>query len=160
MGKIIFVMVSVVLATFAIGRVEGLAAHRGFGGAVAWAQSWDDLTGDTSPQTDGSEAQTAPTNIAGTWAGTLDDHLLGAGNLGFVITQNGSKFTGTYSSTFGGGKLKGKIKSDGSIAAALKIRGSCVLAAHGTLAAGEIKGVYHAAGCARGDHGTFQVFLQ
>jgi hypothetical protein len=156
-GKIIFVMAGIFLATFAMGRVESFAAHRGFGGSLAWAQSWGDLSGDASPQTGDSQAQTAPPNIAGPWVGTIDDHHFGEGDLSFEFTQNGSKLKGTYDSSFGGGKLKGKIKSDGSISAALKIEGSCVLAAHGTLEAGEITGVYHAAGCARSDHGTFEV---
>jgi hypothetical protein len=154
--KNIFVIAGVFLATFAIGRVESLAAHRGFGGSSsAWAQSWGDLSGDASPQA--GKSQSAPPDISGLWAGMLDDHHFGEGDLSFEITQNGSKFGGTYNSSFGGGKLKGKIKSDGSISAALKIEGSCVLAAHGTLEAGEITGVYHAAGCAKSDHGTFTV---
>jgi len=147
----------VLLATFAMGRVASLAAHRGFSGSVACAQSWDDLS---APQAGDSEPQTTPPNIAGTWAGTVNDHKLGSGALSFSITQNGSKLNGTYSSDFGGGKLKGKIKANGSIAAALKIRGSCVLAAHGMLAGNEIMGVYHAAGCPRSTHGTFDVFFQ
>src|ERR1700724_4397010 len=58
--KISFVLAGIVLATFAVGRVDSLAAHRGFGGSIVWAQSWDDLSHDASPQSGDSEPQTAP----------------------------------------------------------------------------------------------------
>ena len=160
MRKISCVLAGIVLATFAIGRVDSLAAHRGFGGSIVWAQSWDDLSHDAAPQSGDSEPQTAPPNIAGTWAGTLHDHLLGQGNLSFSIHQNGSKVSGRYSSDFGGGKLRGKIHSDGSIVVTLHIISTCGLAAHAMVVGNEITGTYHAAGCTRNDHGSFQVFFQ
>lgn len=57
-----------------------------------------------------------------------------------------------------GGKLKGTVKANGSVKLTLKIKGSCHLDAHGMFENGdEITGVYHASGCGRPDHGTFDI---
>jgi len=157
--KIGFVTAGVVLATFVMGRVESLAAHRGFGGSLAWAQQWDDSAGDTSPQDDDSMKKSPPPDVSGTYSGTIEDHRFGAGTISATISQSGSKLSGSWDATFGGpGTLKGTVKSNGAITARLKIKGGCGLNAHGTFESGdEISGTYQVTGCGRSDHGTFDM---
>ena len=49
-AKIGLVITAAALATFAIGRFESLAAHRGFSGSVACAQESRDTADDASSQ--------------------------------------------------------------------------------------------------------------
>jgi|HubBroStandDraft_6_1064221.scaffolds.fasta_scaffold235791_2 hypothetical protein len=157
LAKIGFVIAGTALAMFAMGRVESLAAHHGFSGSQAWAQQWDDSSGDSS-SADDSESKSSPPNVAGTYSGTIEDHRFGAGTISATISQNGSKLSGPWSSSFGSGTLKGKVSSKGTISARLKLKGGCGLNMHGTFENGdEIAGVYTVTGCGKADHGTFDM---
>jgi len=114
LAKIGFVIAGTALAIFAMGRVESLAAHHGFIGSQAWAQQWDDSSGDSSPAAD-SESKSTPPDVAGTYSGSIKDHRFGAGTITATIDQTGSKLSGTANSSFGGGTLKGKVSSKGTI---------------------------------------------
>ena len=81
LGKIGFVITGTVLAMFIMGRVESLAAHRGFGGSSAWAQQWDDPADDASPQDDVVSQPELVPDVSGSYFGTLDDHRFGPGVL-------------------------------------------------------------------------------
>ncbi len=149
------------LAMFAIGRVESLAAHRGFAGSTACAQSWDDPADDTAA----GSPSTLP-NIAGSYTGNVSDHRFGDGTISATISQGGPSggvLSGSWDTDIGGGvtgaPLKGKVKPNNAVTLKLKIHGNCGLIAHGTFENGdEIKGVYHAFGCGGPDHGNFDIF--
>lgn len=154
LGKMRLVIAGVVLATFVIGRVESLAAHRGFAGSIAYAQTWSDLGDEDSEQDDSKKA---PPQIAGSWDGTAVDHLLGEGTFDLVIDQVGRELSGTVTSALGDGTFTGHIKPNGEIKTKFHVGIKCVLKAHAIFDAGadEITGVYHASHCGKPDHGTF-----
>jgi hypothetical protein len=156
-GKKIGLMVTgAVLAMFAMGHVESLAAHRGFAGSTAWAQSWDDEADDAAVD---SQPPTVP-NVGGSYSGTLQDHRLGTGDIAITINQTGSKLSGTWNSSFSGSgthHFKGKVKSDSTVIMALHFHG-CTVAVKGTFQNGdEILGGYKVLNCGRSDHGTIDI---
>jgi hypothetical protein len=157
LSKIGIVIAGTTLAMFAMGRVESLAAHHGFIGSQAWAQQWDDSSGDSS-SADDSESKSTPPDVAGSYTGSIEDHRLGAGTITTMIDQNGSKLSGPVDTSFGSGTMKGKVSSKGTISVRVKLKGSCGLNMHGTFENGdEIAGVYTVTGCGKADHGTFDV---
>ncbi len=162
LGKIGFVMGVTVLAMFMMGRVESLAAHRGFGGSTAWAQQGDDPAGDASPQDAFVAQPDAVPDVSGTWSGALEDHRFGHGDVFVEISQNGSKLSGSWDSNLDngvGGGLKGKVRPNNKVHLRLKIKGNCGLNAQGTFQNGdEIAGNYQANGCSKSDHGSFDIF--
>lgn len=98
-GKISFVIAGIVLTTFVMGRVESLAAHRGFGGGSdAWAQSWDDSAGDASSQADDSLAKMPPPDVSGSWSGLVEDHRFGEGDISATVNQKRAKLSGSWTS--------------------------------------------------------------
>jgi hypothetical protein len=158
--RIGLVVAGAALAMFAMGRVQSLAAHRGFGGSVAWAQSWDDQGDDAALD---SEAPTAP-DVSGSYSGQIEDHRKGSGSISATIAQTGKDLSGTWSSDIKGsgveGKLTGTVNSKGDVALTLKIhgKGGCSLDAKGTFEGGdEISAVYVANGCHHSDHGTIDM---
>jgi hypothetical protein len=157
--KIGLIVICAALTTFAMGRVESLAAHRGFAGSTAWAQSWDDSADDAAS----TQSPTLP-NVAGTYSGSIEDHRFGNGTISATISQGGTSggvLSGSWSTDVGGGitsSLKGKVLANSSVTLRLKVRGACHLVAHGTFENGdEIVGVYHASGCGGADHGHFDM---
>jgi hypothetical protein len=163
MGKIGLVITGTVLAMFVMGRVESLAAHRGFGGSTAWAQNWDDPADDAGVD---SQPATVP-DVSGSYSGPVEDHRFGSGTIAVEISQggpSGGKLSGPWETDLNGGAvgtLKGKVKPNNKVAMKLKItgKGSCGLNAHGIFENGnEISGVYHTTGCGHPDHGTFDIF--
>jgi hypothetical protein len=161
-GRISFVIAGMFLATFAFGRVESLVAHRGFGGSQAWAQDWYDSSGDSS-SADDSQSKSMPPDISGTYTGTVVDHKAGKSDATIIITQNGGKLSGSFSTGFNHGTVKGTIKANDMLKLRLKIGGTCGANFHGVFENGdEISGVYSVSGCAggNGDHGTVDVFVQ
>jgi hypothetical protein len=156
LGKLGFIIAGTALTMFAMGRVESLAAHRGFGGPSAWAQSWADLGDDDSAA---SQPDTVP-DVSGSYDGSIQDHRLGLGEIAADIAQNGSKLTGEWNSSFGAGTLKGSVKPNGKVHARLKITGGhgCGLNIQGVFQNGdEIVGKYEVTGCGKSDHGTFDI---
>lgn len=156
LGKIGFGIAGTVLAMFVMGRAESLGSHCGFGGSIAWAQNWDDPADDADVD---SQPATVP-DVSGSYSGTIDDHRKGAFTISATISQAGAKLSGPWSSSFGGGTLKGKVTANSDVTMTLKIhgKGGCSLNAHGTFENGdEISVVYHATGCHHSDHGTFDI---
>jgi hypothetical protein len=155
LGKFGFVAIATVLAMCVMGRVESLAAHRGFAGSMVWAQEWDDADAD-------SGSPTLP-NVAGTYNGNVVDHKMGPGTITATIAQGGPSggvLTGSWATSFGpvNEGLKGKVKPNSPFKRQLKIGGHCGLIAHGTFENGnEIVGVYHTTGCNHPDNGTFDM---
>ncbi len=164
LAKISLVMVGSALAMFVMGRVESLAAHRGFGGSIACAQDWDDPTGDASSQDDFDTD--ASVRATGVYSGTIVDDDLGHGMISASLSQIHSKLIGTFvatfqSSDFGPGFVKGKIAPNGAINARLKfsLKGKCGVNFHGTFQNGdEISGDYTMTGCGMSDAGSFDMF--
>jgi len=164
LGKIGFVMGVTVLAMFMMGRVESLAAHRGFGGSTAWAEQWDVTAGDASPQDDVVAQPDSLPDVSGSYSGSVASHRFGSGTLSATISQggpSGGSLSGTWSTDLDGGiesTLKGKVKPNSKVSLKLKISGHCGLVAHGTFKNGdEISGAYHTNGCGKPDHGTFDI---
>jgi hypothetical protein len=176
LAKIGLVIVSAALATFAMGRFESLAAHRGFGGSVASAQDWSDQADDASSQDDPDAASEddldaePATSAGGVYSGTIVDNNLGNGMIQAAITQIHStklvsKLLGNFIATFpssdyGPGFVTGKI-NHGSITALLRftLRGKCGLSFHGTFKNGnEISGTYTMTHCGMSDAGSFDMF--
>jgi len=156
-GKFVFVIAGVFLASFAMARVESVAAHRGFTGSVACAQQWDDQLGNDAVDT---QPDTVP-DVSGSYDGSIQDHRFGSGEIVADITQNGSKLTGDWNSSFGGpGTLKGSVRPNGKVHARLKITGGhgCGINIQGVFKNGdEIVGKYQVTGCGKADHGTFDM---
>jgi hypothetical protein len=140
-----------------MGRVESLAAHRGFSGSVAFAQQWDDQLGNDTVD---SQPDSVP-DVSGSYDGSMQDHRFGLGEIVADITQNGSKLTGDWNSSFGGpGTLKGSVRPNGKVHARLKITGGhgCGLNVEGVFTNGdEIVGKYQVTGCGKADHGTLDI---
>ena len=157
MRKILFVIAGVFLASFAMTGVEGVGAHRGFGGSMAWAQSWDD-----SADGDAVDSRTPPPNVAGSYTGMAADHKLGMGAISIDLTQMGSKLSGTWSTDLSGGitgaPVSGKVRPNSKVHLKLEVNRHCSLNFQGTFENGdEISGVYVASGCGSSDHGTADV---
>jgi len=161
LAKIGLVMAGTAVAMFAMGRVENIAAHRGFGGSVACAQESNDPADDASAQDDADAA----TSASGIYSGTIVDNSLGNGMISAALSQRHSKLDGTFvatfvSSNYGPGFVNGKISSNGTVNARLKfsLKGKCGLNFHGTFQNGnEISGDYTMTGCGMSDHGTFDM---
>jgi hypothetical protein len=150
LAKIGLVIVGTALAMSAMGRVENVVAHRGFGSSVVCAQ----------------ESNDPATSASGVYSGTIVDNNLGTGMISASLSQQHSKLDGTFvatfvSSNYGPGFVNGKISSNGSINARLKfsLKGKCGLNFHGTFQNGnEISGDYTMTGCKKmSDHGTFEM---
>ena len=160
MRKFVFVMAGVFLASFAMARVESLAAHRGFSGSQAWAQDWSDSSGDSPSADEPASVPSAPPNISGTYTGMVVDHKLGSGFGTVTLTQNGKKVSGSFSTFFNSGSVKGTVKPNNTLNLRLKVGGTCGANFHGVFENGnEISGVYVVSGCAKGngDHGHIDV---
>ena len=161
--KISVALLGVTVALFAVDRVEGFVTHGQFGGVAAWAQSWDDGSGDAA-QTDAvPEAKMVP-NVSGDWSGTIDDAQFGAGSIDLTISQNAKHLSGPWDSSFGDGNFTGTVKANGDVKFVFHVTGvgskGCHLNASGMLvSANEAQGVYKVLGCkgSNGDHGTFDV---
>jgi hypothetical protein len=178
LAKINLVIAGIVLAMFAMARVESLAAHRGFSGSVAWAQESSDQSDEASPRDDTDADTNADAdddadnavNAGGVYSGTIQDANLSDGMISAAITQIHGKISGTFVATFtsadyGPGFVKGKISSNGKITALLRfhLKGKCGLTFHGTFENGnEIMGGYKLTGCKKTapDNGTFQMTHQ
>ena len=157
MRKILFVIAGVFLASFAMAQAEGVGAHRGFGGSIAWAQSWDD-----SAEGDAVDSRTPPPNVAGSYTGMASDHKFGMGAISIDLTQTGSKLSGTWSTDLGGGvsdePVSGKVRPNSKVHLKLTISHHCSLNFQGIFEHGdEISGVYVASGCGSSDHGAADV---
>ena len=163
LAKVGLMIAGTALAMFAMGRIEGVAAHRGFAGSVACAQEWNDQGDDASAQDDADSE--AAVSASGVYSGTIMDSGEGDGMISAAISQIHSKLVGTFVATFqsanyGPGFVKGKIKN-GAINARLKfsLKGKCGLNFHGTFQNGnEITGSYTMTGCSgKSNSGTFDM---
>jgi hypothetical protein len=155
LGKLSVATVGIIFSTFVVGRVASLGSHRGLGGSIAWAQTWDDTA-------EAPDAKTPPPDISGSYSGPADDHRHGAGTISAMISQTGAVLSGTWETDIHGGAsgtLTGTVKSNGSVKMRLTIGGHCGLNVHGIFEHGdEITGVYHVSGCGRKpDFGTFDI---
>ena len=167
-AKIGFVIVITAFATFAIGRFESLAAHRGFSGSVACAQESGDTADDASSQDDAVAPDVTAAQIQGTYSGMIVDDNLGSGTyLGGFIPKihSRSKILGTWVDGLNNvpGSIKGTVKSNGAINATyrLKIKGHCLFKFQGMFNNGEISGTYTTNGCSGPlSHGTLDIFRQ
>jgi hypothetical protein len=156
-SKVGIVIVGTALTTFLLGRVEGVAQHRGSAGSVASAQEGDEQL--DGPANDGSSQQDDAADVpdiktgpaTGVYSGMIVDDNLGTGKISGSITQLKSKLIGTWIDDFEGpGFLNGTIKSNGQVTAKfrLHIKGDCTFTFHGTFENGnEIAGTYNRAGC-------------
>jgi hypothetical protein len=149
------VVAGVFLASFVAGRAGSLIAHHGFAGPAAWAQGWDEPS-------DGADSPDAtPPDIAGSYSGSATDHRFGDGTISAIISQHGSKVSGSWETDLNGGShgsLKGTVKANGAVKIRLKIRGSCGLNVSATFENGdEIAGTYKVTGCGKPDHGMFDM---
>ncbi len=178
LSKIGLVITGIVLAVFAIGRVENVAKHRGFSESAVWAQESDDQADDAVSQDDAApQADAAPQDDAdpqnasgckagpasGIYSGTVMDNNMGAGTISGAFSQCGGKLTGNWQDTFvPPAFFSGKIKSNGAISARMKFHvfGKCGYLFHGVFENGnEISGSYTLNGC-KGmapDGGTFHM---
>ena len=163
LAKVGFVIAGTALAMFTMGRFETLAAHRGFGGSVAYAQETND-PGDYSSSQDDVDGEPDVT-AGGVYSGTITDSGEGEGTISAAISQIHSKLIGTFVATFvsadyGPGFVKGKIKN-GVIKARLRfsLKGKCGLSFHGTFQNGnEISGTYSMTGCnGKSNTGSFDM---
>jgi hypothetical protein len=109
---------------------------------------------------------TAPSTVAGTWAGTLTDVGVGAGTLQFVLTQSGSTLNGTYTSKFAiaSVSLTGTISGtlNGSTVTALLTPtnpAACQQNITATVSGSSMNGTYTLA-CSSPEGGTFSLQLQ
>lgn len=168
LAKVGLVIASTALAMFAMGRIENIAAHRGFGDSVAYAQDLDDQGDDASAQDDADATSKAAVNAGGVYSGGIMDSGEGDGMISAAISQIHSKLSGTFVATFqstnyGPGFVKGKIKN-GKINARLKfsLKGKCGLNFHGTFENGnEISGNYQMTGCkGKSNQGSFDMTRQ
>ena len=167
-AKIGFVIIAAALATFAMGRFESLAAHRGFGGSVACAQESGDTADDASSQDDAVAPDVTAAQIQGTYSGMIVDANLGTGTYlgGFIpAIHSHSKLLGTWSDSLINvpGFIKGSVKPSGAISLSyrLKIKGRCVFKFHGMFNNGEISGTYTTNGCTGPlSQGTIDIFRQ
>jgi hypothetical protein len=178
LSKIGLVITCIVLAVFAMGRVESVAMHRGFSESAVWAQESDDQADDAiSPDDNASQADPASQDDAapqdasgctegpasGIYSGTVMDNNLGAGTIDGAFLQCRGKLTGNWHDTFvPPAFFKGTIKSNGAINARMKFHvfGKCGYVFHGVFENGnEIAGSYKLNGCKgmAADGGTFQM---
>jgi hypothetical protein len=162
-AKVGLVIAGTALAMFVMGRFEGLAAHKGFNGPVAYAQESTDPGYDSSSQ-DGVDSE-PDLSVSGIYSGTITDSGEGGGMISAAVTQIHSKVVGTFVATFasadyGPGFVKWKIKN-GAIHGRLKfsLRGKCGLNFHGTFQNGdEISGTYQMTGCnGKSNSGSFDM---
>jgi len=167
LAKVGLVIAGTALAMFAMGRIESIATHHGFGGSVACAQESNDPGDDDASVQDDADSEAA-VSASGVYSGTIMDSGEGDGMISAAISQIHSKLTGTFVATFqtanyGPGFVKGKIKN-GAINARLKfsLNGKCGLNFHGTFQNGnEITGDYAMTGCkGKSNHGTFDMTHQ
>jgi hypothetical protein len=121
---------------------------------------------DSSPEyqsaissTDGKLKPPPPAPVAGAWCGTVQDNLVGTGQINLAIKQKKQNLSGTWTDEFGGfGTLTGKIVGD-AVSVKLKDKASkCKLAVNGTLEApNELSGTYSQFGCKQADSGSFDI---
>ena len=166
LAKIGLVITGIVLAVFAMGRVESVAKHRGFSESAVWAQESDDQADDASLQDDAdlqNQSGCKPGPASGLYSGTVMDNNMGAGTIEGAFSQCRGKLTGNWQDTFvPPAFFKGAIKSNGAINARMKFHlfGKCGYLFHGTFTNGnEISGSYTLNGCKgmAADHGTFDM---
>jgi|HubBroStandDraft_2_1064218.scaffolds.fasta_scaffold110053_2 hypothetical protein len=177
LAKIGCVTIGIVLAMFAMARVENVARHRGFSESAAWAQESDDQADDAVSQDDGAAQDEAASQddagaqdelavqharhksickVCGNYSGQIISNSLGTGTfmLG-IIPANipfRSKLLGTWIESFDNtqGFMKGTVNSKGglSLQFRLNIKGHCLFNFHGTFENGnEISGTYNTNGC-------------
>jgi hypothetical protein len=182
LAKIGLVITCIGLATFAMGRVESVARHRGFSESTAWAQESDDqaddaVSPDDTAAQDNAGAQDDPAvqharhkntcKVCGNYSGKIISNSLGTGTfmLG-IIPANipfRSKLSGTWIDSFDNtpGFMKGTASSKGglSLQFRLKIKGHCLFNFHGIFENGnEISGTYNTNGCSGpSDSGTIDI---
>jgi len=130
-------------------------------GNAAWAEDATDSNGDLVPSNPFfvPDKKTPPPNVAGSWCGSIQDNVLGSGEITLAIKQKGSKLSGTWTDDFGGfGKLSGKIKGT-ALTARLRDKASkCNIAVNGILVnPGELSGTYSQFGCHQADGGSFDI---
>jgi hypothetical protein len=126
--------------------------------SIARAQSWSDIE-EASP-----DAKSPPPDLAGHWAGSIDDGGLGSGDLTLDITQVKSKFGGTWdiighvSGTIEAGTVNG---NKGTVKFKFKFNGPCAPKAVATLSNGNttMSGSYFAKNKHCKASGTFTVSL-
>lgn len=154
------------LASFAIGRVNGLVARYRPDPAVAWAQDSTQADSDAA-QSDSvdnfiesePDQKSTPPTVGGAWCGSLEDNQLGSGTISMNILQKGSKIRGSWTDDLGAsGTLKGKVRGD-AVVVTLKPRGTnCRYHVNGTLVSPtEITGNYSIFGCHIADGGNFDI---
>jgi hypothetical protein len=166
LAKIGLVITGVVLAMFAMARVENVARHRGFSESAAWAQEADDQAADAvspdddaSPDTRGCKDGPA----GGLYSGTVMDNNMGAGTIEGAFFQCRGKLTGNWQDTFvPPAFFSGTIKSNGAIKATMRFHlfSKCGYLFHGVFENGnEISGSYTLSGCKgmAADGGTFHM---
>lgn len=114
-----------------------------------------------------SSDSTPPIDIGGSWTGTIQDSIGGAGNFSITISQSGASVTGVWSSTFSnsnfnnGGSTSGTVDGN-SVTFILSPSNprSCPFNAIGTISGNQITGNYAAFNCTGAITGTFSVTRQ
>jgi hypothetical protein len=182
LSKIGLVITCIVLAVFAMGRVESVAKHRGFSESAAWAQESDDQADDAvSPDDNASQADPASQDdaavqnaghknvckVCGNYSGQIISNSLGTGTMMLGIIPAHIPFRlkvlGTWIDSFDNtpGFLKGSASSNGGVSLQfrLKAKGHCLFKFHGTFENGnEISGTYNTNGCSGpSDSGTIDI---
>ncbi len=103
--------------------------------------------------------QPPPPRVSGGWCGTVQDNLLGPGNLDLAIKQKKEILSGSWTDDFGGfGVLTGKIVGD-ALTVRLRDKASkCKLQVNGILVSpDEVTGTYSQFGCRQADGGSFDI---
>ena len=169
MSKSFFAVLVFAIALFASGPIARIVAHGQSDAGVAWAQDATDTDDSADVST---EPAVKPPDIAGDWAGDIDDNnpAIGEASFSIDIFQKKSKLKGDWTTGLGGsGTFTGKIKADGeTLSFKLKQKHSkCKTKSEGTLevpadvspdvvAQPEIVGTYTTNGkCDGAEGGTF-----
>ena len=114
---------------------------------------------------DSPTSPSAPVSLTGTWTGTIQDSLVGAGTARVTIAQSGSSLTGTWSFTAGGdtnsGSLSGSVTGSSlSVTLTPSVPTSCPFQVTATVSGNTITGTYAAFNCTVAISGSINLTRQ
>jgi len=100
-----------------------------------------------------------PHEVQGAWCGSINDSRFGLGTISMIISQKGTRLSGTWTSDLiVGGTFKGKVSGNLVTLTLRQDSTQCRATVNGTLVeSGEITGTYIIFGCHQSDGGTFDM---
>ncbi len=103
-------------------------------------------------------------DVAGTYAGTIDDSAGGQGTLSLTVEQNGKQITGVWSTAYSepgfeglSGTLTGTVSKTGIRATLKSTIRRCHYLAIATIASTSFQGTFTGIHCPEDDSGTFVI---